>query len=144
VVKQKPGRADLGGLRFLGPPRTLASRRGEVAGDPLGTRVTAVSDFNHDPLLNPEHIVRELLHRTCIGAVAQPETGGDLLLHFGDWQHYETPPNPALLATERGKWSFDVIKPLETGWPQWCCFAIGDRSLIRRNKEESCIALKPA
>jgi hypothetical protein len=56
-------------------------------------------------MLDPESLIRELIHRTCIGAVAQPETGGDLLLHFGDWQPYETPPNPALLATERGKWS---------------------------------------
>jgi hypothetical protein len=61
--------------------------------------------------MNVETVVQELRHRTCIGAVAQAETGGSLLLHFGDWQSYESPPDPALLASERGKWSLMIRSP---------------------------------
>lgn len=81
--------------------------------------MTAVPRFSMDSsALNPEHLIRELLHRTCIGAIAQPETGSDLLLHFGDWQPYETPPNPALLTTERGKWSLMLSSPWRLDGPR--------------------------
>src|SRR3954447_7722989 len=68
-------------------------------------------------MLNPERLIRELIHRTCIGAVAQPETGGDLLLHFGDWQHYQIPPHAALITTERGKWSVMLSSPWRLDGP---------------------------
>jgi hypothetical protein len=64
-----------------------------------------------------EAFIYELLHRTCIGAVAQPETGGDLVLHFSDWQPYEALPSPALLATERGKWSLMLSTPWRLDGP---------------------------
>ena len=64
-----------------------------------------------------DDILRELVHLPCIGAVAQPETHGDLLLHFGGWQQYENPPNPALLASERGKWSLMVLCPWRLDGP---------------------------
>jgi hypothetical protein len=60
---------------------------------------------------DPKELLRELLSRTCIGAVAQPETGGDLLLHFAEWQQYESPPDPTLLASERGKWTMLLSCP---------------------------------
>ena len=66
---------------------------------------------------NPEYLIRELLHRTCIGATAQPETGGDLLLHFGDWQSYEPLANPRLQVTERGKWSLMLSSPWRLDGP---------------------------
>jgi hypothetical protein len=70
-----------------------------------------------DHAVDPEEIVRELFHRTCIGAVAQPETGGALLLHFADWQPYEEPLNKALLSSERGKWSLMVHSPWRLDGP---------------------------
>lgn len=41
----------------------------------------------------------------------RPETQGSLLLHFGDWQLYEDPPDPKLLVAERGKWSMMIYCP---------------------------------
>lgn len=61
--------------------------------------------------MDSELSLNELLHLTCLGASAQPETGGDLLLHFGGWQLYDDPPNPKLLASERGKWSLMLMCP---------------------------------
>ncbi len=53
----------------------------------------------------------DIINRPCLGAIAQPETDGDLLLHFGEWQFYEDPPDPRLLTSERGKWSLMIHCP---------------------------------
>ena len=62
-------------------------------------------------------MLQELRRRPCIGAVAQSETGGDLLLHFGEWQLYEDPPDPKLLTSERGCWSLMVMCPWRLDGP---------------------------
>lgn len=64
-----------------------------------------------------EDMLLELVHLPCIGAVAQPETGGDLLLHFGGWQLYEDPPKPSILTSERGKWSLMILCPWRLDGP---------------------------
>ena len=56
-------------------------------------------------------MLENIVGRPCIGAVAQHETGGDLLLHFASWQSYEDPPDENLLASERGAWSLMVLCP---------------------------------
>lgn len=66
---------------------------------------------------NPEELILELLHRTCIGATAQPETGGDLLLDFGSWQPYPTVENSNILTTERGRWALMVSTPWRLDGP---------------------------
>lgn len=67
--------------------------------------------------MTAEDALRELLYRPCLGAVAQPETDGDLLLHFGGWQLYEDPPDPALLTSERGRWSLMLRCPWRLDGP---------------------------
>lgn len=62
-------------------------------------------------------MLQELVGRPCVGAVAQPETDGDLLLDFGGWQDYEESPNSRLLSTERGKWSLMVCCPWRLDGP---------------------------
>ena len=67
--------------------------------------------------MTPEEILQELSHRVCLGATAQPETGGDMLLHFGRWQAYEGLPSPRLHATERGKWALMLYCPWRLDGP---------------------------
>lgn len=67
--------------------------------------------------MNLEDLLQELSHRVCLGATAQPETGGDLLLHFAGWQAYEEPPSARLLSTERGKWSLMLCSPWRLDGP---------------------------
>jgi hypothetical protein len=57
------------------------------------------------------------VNRPCLAAVAQPDTGGDLLLHFGDWQRYEDTPNARLLTVERGNWSLMLRCPWRLDGP---------------------------
>jgi hypothetical protein len=61
--------------------------------------------------------MQALLDLVCLGAGAQPETGGDLLLHFGDWIPYEVPPRPDLLTVERGRWSLMISCPWRIDGP---------------------------
>lgn len=89
-----------------------------------------------------EDALQELLHRSCLGAVAQPETDGDLLLHFGGWQLYEDPPNPNLLTSERGRWSLMLHCPWRLDGPSsvicdWRSVADPDRQL-----EQSYLAME--
>jgi hypothetical protein len=58
-----------------------------------------------------EDALLNLVNRPCIGVVAQPETNGDLLMHFGAWQSYDDSPDSRLLTTERGKWSLMILCP---------------------------------
>jgi hypothetical protein len=67
---------------------------------------------------SPQDLLDQILHRPCIGAVAQHETGGSLLLHFGLWQLYEDPPNPRLQTTERGNWSLMIHCPWRLDSPK--------------------------
>jgi len=55
--------------------------------------------------------IEELIGRVCLAAIAQPETGGNLLLHFGRWQTYENPPDPGIAVSERGNWSLMIKCP---------------------------------
>jgi len=71
-----------------------------------------------DDAVSGEEVVQELLNRPCLAAIAQPETGGDLLLHFGGWQPYEDPPNPRVLTSERGKWSLMLCCPWRLDGPR--------------------------
>jgi len=62
-------------------------------------------------------MLRELLNRPCLAAFAQPETDGDLLLHFAGWQPYETPMREDLLTSERGQWSLMLLSPWRLDGP---------------------------
>jgi hypothetical protein len=87
-------------------------------------------------------MLQELRSRTCLGAVAQPETGGDILLHFGGWQSYEELPHPRLLVTERGKWSLMLRCPwrLDDGTSVVCDWrAVADRE---RETEQPYVAFE--
>lgn len=67
---------------------------------------------------NPDDILRELVGRPCVGAIAQPETDGDLLLDFGGWQSYDDRRDERLLATERGKWTLMIGCPWRLDGPK--------------------------
>lgn len=93
------------------------------------------SDIPFDgDVISGEEILRELLNRPCLAAIAQPETGGDFLLHFGGWQLYENDPNPKILTSERGKWSLMLRCPWRLDGPQfpvcdWRSVADSDKHL---------------
>lgn len=55
----------------------------------------------------PQELLHELEGVLCIAAVAQAETGSDLLLEFGEWVPYSD-QRQALMATHHGKWSLMV------------------------------------
>jgi hypothetical protein len=67
--------------------------------------------------VTPDVALTELVRLPCIGAVAQPETGGDLLLHFGDWQRYADLPHPRVRTVERGSWSLMICCPWRLDGP---------------------------
>lgn len=56
---------------------------------------------------DPLELLHELEGVPCIGAIAQAETGSDLLLEFGEWVPYSD-QRQALKATHHGKWSLMI------------------------------------
>lgn len=91
----------------------------------------SIMDSN-DP--SPEGLILELLHRTCIGATAQPETGGDLVLDFGNWQTYAAVENRRVLTTERGRWALMLSSPWRLDGPKG---VVCDWRLVANAEEQS-------
>ena len=81
---------------------------------------------------NPDAILNELIGRPCVGAIAQSETGGNLLLDFGGWQEYQAPQHGRLQSTERGKWTLMIECPWRLDGSDmpvsdWRCVADSER-----------------
>jgi hypothetical protein len=56
---------------------------------------------------DPMELLHEIKGVTCLDAVAQAETGGDLLLEFGEWVPYSE-LRPSLKTTHHGRWSLMI------------------------------------
>jgi hypothetical protein len=61
--------------------------------------------------MSSQQHIDSLVGKRCIGAIAQKETGGDLLLHFGREVPYSGSGGPKLKATHRGEWSLMIECP---------------------------------
>lgn len=69
-----------------------------------------------EPLVKHTDLLQQLRDQRCAEAVAQPETGGDLLLGFGRPIPYRA-PNPKLLATQGSEWTLMVHSPWRIDGP---------------------------
>ncbi len=56
-------------------------------------------------------VLDALIGLPCTEVIAQAETGGDLLLHFGRRVPYDTASNPKLQTTDRGEYALFVQCP---------------------------------
>lgn len=57
------------------------------------------------------NLLQQLINQPCVEAVAQPETGGDLLVGFGRLVPYVGEPNRKLRATHRSQWTLMILCP---------------------------------
>ena len=65
-----------------------------------------------------EDLLTDLQGKECIDAIAQTETGGHLLVHFGQRIPYKGNQNANVYTSERGEWSLMVQCPWRIDGPE--------------------------